>query len=205
MSKKLNEINTVCIKQNWPTRTYDLQFFPECNDDDVVRDDLKDLFYSDPDYFDYYDIKVFSQTPKEDYEKILPALEQNLSTRSKTIHLSNASWWMEDWIKGYEDFEINSSIYDRIIDTILSSPNAHEVEIHIKRRMGQEWNSEGHNKKIDEIITRMDNASNIRHICITGSQEIHSNETLETQSQNEEIYNNRYMDIPTLLNTIEGN
>ena len=202
MSKKSNEVNKVCIKQNWPTRTYDLQFFRECNDDEVIRDDLKDKFFNDPNYLDYYDIKVFSQSPKEDYEKILSALEKNLSTRSKTIHISNASWWMTDWIKGYEDFAINSSIYDKIIDIILSSPNTHEVEIHTKRKMDQEWDTEGHNKKIDEIITRMENASNIRHICISESQETHSKGTLEVQTQDKEIYNKRYIDIPSL---IEGN
>ena len=45
----------VCDRQaNFPAKTYDLQFFPDCNDDEVVRDDLKDIFYNDPDYFDYY-------------------------------------------------------------------------------------------------------------------------------------------------------
>tara|TARA_R100000030_G_C3246734_1_gene121966 strand:+ start:943 stop:1518 length:576 start_codon:yes stop_codon:yes gene_type:complete len=189
-------MNRVCIKQNWPNKSYDLAFFRECNDDEVIRDDLEDKFFNDPDYLDYYDIKVFSQTPLKDYEKILVALEKNLSTRSKTIHFSNAPYWNKEWKKGYEEFSVCSSLYDKILKVIMSSPKTHTIEIHVKKASFQRWNDEAHNKALNDIINRLEHATNITHVCISESNEIHYKNSPKVETKEKDIYSRRYIPVP---------
>jgi len=191
-------MNSVCIKQNWPNKSYDLQFFPDCNDDEEVRHDLEELFYNNPDHFDYYDIKVFGETPLGDYEKILVALEKNLSTRSKTIHISNAPYWDKQWMRGYEEFSVCSSLYDKILNVIMSSPKTHELQIHVKKTSFQRWNDQEHNKAMNDIINRLEHATNIIHVCISESTEIHKRSKTGVTTTDKDIYSKRYIPVPIL-------
>ena len=186
--KYSEDMKQTCIQQNYPAKTYDLQFFPNCNDDEVVRDDLKDIFFNDPDYLDYYDIKVFSQTPKDDYDRILDGLEKNLATRTKIIHMSNAAYWLHDWWKGYEEFSVNAGMFNRILDIIFSSPHQHGIEIHVKRKDYQEWNTDDHNKTIENIIKRVENASNILSLVINEGITIDA-----INDKDKEIYYKEYL------------
>ena len=123
------KLSHACIMPS--NEVYELNFFSHCNDDETIRKDIEETFFnlSSPIYS--FDIKPFSLTDVEDYNKVIDMLGIHLDMHSCCIHISNFSFQHVDPPQ-YEKIDAVKHIVDGILDKVINSPQYHVVEFHLK-------------------------------------------------------------------------
>ena len=123
------ELSHVCIMPK--NEVYDLNFFAHCNDDENIRKDIEDNFFNLNEPIYSFDIKPFSLTDVEDYNKVIDMLAVHLDTHPCCIHISNFSYQHLEPPQ-YEKIDVVKHLVDKILEKVINSVQNHVVEFHLK-------------------------------------------------------------------------
>ena len=123
------ELSHVCIMPS--NEVYELNFFAHCNDDDNIRKDLEQNFFNLEQPIYSFDIKPFSLTNTEDYQKVIDMLAIHLDMHPCCIHISNFSYQHLEPPQ-YEKIDKAKYLVDKILEKIVNSAQNHVVEFHLK-------------------------------------------------------------------------